>query len=629
LTDSSLLSVIELEEQVLSIDEVIVTPQNNPALRIIRKVLDNKSSNNFENYSHYTYRNYHKLVGDIKHPITDANGVMSKYDSAMAKQFSGMVMMVSETMALCSKSGSKVEEKILATHLAGSTTYVFGQTSYAAFHKAISFYNHSVNIIGSPDVNEKMSMEYLSPLSNGSLSAYNFQLENEAVTADNDTLFRISYFPKKGKNFNGLMGTMFISSNGYALASIIAHPYEKGWVDFSFKQDYERIDGRWFPTDMEEELAILMTADTTKKKPKTHLVFRISSKIDSVSFDAPQKKLRSLDRVYLDEKSVAHSVDLIRSLRPVPLLPREENNYRIRDSILAKESISDYDIISNLMPKLAEGKLPVKKVDIDLPRFYSSNDYEKTRWGLGLHTNERLMKYVSIGGYIGYGTKDEQVKYGGEVELVLNRSRSVKLAYSYQNTLKGVGNGIPFNLTETYFRTLAAARFEGCIENKIAGSWHILPSLKINALVSVTDVAVKYAYAYKGSLLTNYRDDKVQLSLRYAVGESYLMIGVTRLPISVGNPIFYATYTRGADFLRGSAAYNKLEASIDIVAYNGRIGQSNLRLGGGYIDRSLPYGMLFTGEGSKSKNVLSFVVRNSFQTMRPDEFLSDRYAHLF
>jgi hypothetical protein len=627
LSPSSLLTV-ELEEYIYPIDEVMVIPQNNPALRIMRRVLQNKHRNNFERYEDYSYRCYYKAQVAIQIPSN-----LSTADSIRLDSLMNGAGFISEAVSLCRKSGDKTEDKIIATRASGFKTPLTGQIFYSFFPKAISFYNHSIPIFGEPTAGgeNKMTMEYLTPLSSGALNAYNFQLEREYAVGS-DTIFEISYFPKKHANFNSLIGTMLISSKGYALASMVAHPYEKGLIDFKFKQDYEYVDGRWFPSSMEEEISFvkLHVNDNTNTITNMYLAYLITSSIDSVSFDGQKGRLRGQDRIYLDERSVAQSAAIIERLRPVALLPKEQKVYSTMDSLLEKHPF--VNSLFDAIPKLADGKLPVGMFDVDLLRLVSSNECEGTRWGFGLYTNERLMKYLSVGGYAGYGVKDKKVKYGGEVEVVLNRSRSAKLTGSLQNSMREVGGDMSIrqDIRMNYFKSMVASRFEYCAEAKVEGSYHILPSLKASASLSARDVTLAYDYAYRDLPMQAYTDDAVQLTLRYSAGEQYSLFGVTRLLLSTGNPTFTAQYTRGVDFLRKSGfAYNKLQASVDITGHNGRIGQSKLRLEGGYVDRSLPYGLLFTGEGSKGKSLLSFVIPNTFQSMRPDEFLSDRYAHLF
>lgn len=100
--------------------------------------------------------------------------------------------------------------------------------------------------------------------------------------------------------------------------------------------------------------------------------------------------------------------------------------------------------------------------------------------------------------------------------------------------------------------------------------------------------------------------------------------------ISMGSryPVISASYTRGfKGLLDGDLSYNKLEARIEKSLYIRNLGTSRLELSAGYIDKPVPYSLLFTGEGSYIRN-WSVLVRNSFQTIRPYAFLSDTYVDL-
>ena len=214
------------------------------------------------------------------------------------------------------------------------------------------------------------------------------------------------------------------------------------------------------------------------------------------------------------------------------------------------------------------------------------------------------------------------------MEYTLNPARTAKIKYAYQNTLKEVGGNMNFNLFDEYGKNFIASKFEYCVENRLEGNFHILRPLKMNISLSVKDITPAYTYSYKGSPLLKYGADELKLSLRYAVGEKHTMLGVYRTVTSAGNPVFTFNYTRGLGFREKSFTYNKIEVAADFVAYNRLFGQSDLRVEGGYVDRSLPFGLLFSGEGSKG-NQYPFVIKNTFQTMHPDEFLSDKYVNLF
>ena len=130
-------------------------------------------------------------------------------------------------------------------------------------------------------------------------------------------------------------------------------------------------------------------------------------------------------------------------------------------------------------------------------------------------------------------------------------------------------------------------------------------------------------------MLADYRADEIRLNAKYSFGLDVAEFDNQKIVNFKGNPVISLTYTRGLNIFNSrSFQYNKIEGNLDFTAYNGRIGQSDFRLAAGYIDRSLPYGMLFTGEGSKDKSN-PILINNSFQTMSPYEFLSDKYVDLF
>ena len=76
-------------------------------------------------------------------------------------------------------------------------------------------------------------------------------------TKSNDTVFIISYRPRKGKNFDGLKGVLYINSNKYAIQNVIAESYkgEEELVSVKIQQKYELLEGqKWFPVQLNTNL---------------------------------------------------------------------------------------------------------------------------------------------------------------------------------------------------------------------------------------------------------------------------------------------------------------------------------------------------------------------------------------
>ncbi|MCL2597257.1 MAG: DUF5686 and carboxypeptidase regulatory-like domain-containing protein [Paludibacter sp.] len=619
---------IEMEKHSVALTEVTVSPKNNPAHRIIRLAIANKSQNNFENYNTYSYRNYFKSVLET----IGSDSLRNDLDS---------VGFVSETFIQAAKQGTRQEEKIIATRTSGIESPILVQSIYSSMNKAISFYNASIPVFSSIKPANRMDYEYVTPLSNGSISIYNFTLENEFVAENKiDTIFEISFFPKKSTNIRGLNGTLYISSDGYALTCVVAQPYEKQGVDFFFKQEYQKTGGKWFPSNLEQMIRFgRFSFFPIGKLRSMYFVYSIVSNISDVKYTLDANLTNRIERIYLDRDSITYNRLRFDTLRPFPMTPVEISFDNRIDSLLTemKKDGFSFDYMLNMLPKIGEYKLMVGKVDIDLGRIISQNKYEKTRWGLGFYSNEQLSKLLSAGGYFGYGTGDKRWKYGGSIEFTFQKSHDLKIKYQYQNTLKEAGKNLASNSVEwnaDYLRSIIASRFDRIAEHRIEANYHPFRPLQLRAYISLKNLTPLYNYTYRNNPLSNFITDDINFSFRYAVNEIYGTLGNEKIRIQDGNPIINLSYTRGVSYFRNqSPVYNKFVASIDFQLYNGRIGQSNLCLTGGFIDRDLPYGLLFTGEGSRDQ-LFSLLIPNTFQTMNPYDFLSDRsvcvfYSHNF
>jgi hypothetical protein len=615
--------IIELEPYSLEINEIIITPGVNPALRIIKNALLNKPRNNYELYSRYSYNCYVKTIIDTK--ISNDASAQDSLKLFKNERFKNTGF-ISECVLSCLKNNKQSESKIIAQKTSGLKDPLFSQAFVSMFHHAISFYNNSISLFELPISNNMSMQEYISPLADNCLSCYNFTLDNTYANS-NDSIFVINFYPKKGKNFNSLKGKLFISSNGFAIKSIVVEPDEKSLIGFKFKQDYDFINGKWFPTNLDEEIGFIKMKLTDKLK--AYPVYLVTSRIDSINYQPSfENRKISLENVYVDTHSLKNSVEILKKSRPDTLTLKEETIYHTVDSIGKKYN---FDYWAKLIPKLSDGKIPVSYFDIDLNKLYNYNSYEGDKVGIGLSTNDKIFKNVSLGGYVVYGFKDQEIKHGGYIIVNFNKYNEVRLKLSYQNNLKEVGLDLNSNIGQLndYIRSQLGNRFDKCVEKKAEFSFRTLRFIKITTALSLRDITPTYSYTFKNKMLANYASDEFQISAKYAYGEKLETLGNERISNFAGNPIINFTYRRGLNLFRNqSYQYNRVEATVDLTAYKGTIGQSTIHLAAGLIDKSLPYGLLFTGEGCSNSNI-QWLATNYFQTMSPYEFLSDRYVNLF
>ncbi len=618
--------IVEMEVDTLKFNEVIITPANNPAIRIIKNVLRNKEKNNFENYEKYRYQCYIKSIYDFK--LSNNASALDSAAIGKNKLLNKHAVFISESVAICSRINNQTDDRIIATKTSGFENPLIGLSFFSSFHNSISFYNNNITLFKFPITNDKTIEEYLSPLSDDCLKGYNFTLD-EIFVSSADSIFVIRYYPKKGTNFNGLKGNFYISSNGYAIKNIVTEPFERGLIDFKFRQDYEYINGRWFPAKLDEEIGFVSMQ--ISRNIKAYPVYLVTSKIENVDFN-PSITYDSIryEKVYLDQISIRNSDPILKVARIDSLNLREKNTYLFMDSIGRKHK---FDYWAELTPKLVVGKFPMNFIDIDISKVYNSNKYEGTRLGIGLNTNEKISEFVSLGGFVGYGFRDRKLKYGGQLVFDVNKHKEIQLTFSYQNNLKEPGLDLKDGYTNIslgeYFRSYIAYRMDNFIEEKAELDFRIFRYAKVSTGLSIKEMRPTYEYQYKGLPLTNYHADEIQISFKYAYGEELADLGSRNVVNKRGNPIINITYKKGINlFNEQGYTYNRIESTLDVVAYRGRIGQSNIRLASGLIDKSVPYSLLFTSEGSKN-NDLPLIMNNNFQTMKPYEFLSDRYVNLF
>ncbi len=600
--------VIELAFAESILDEVIVNQGENPANVIMRKVIANKDLNNPENISSFKYNSYNKVIYDFK--------AKDKNDSIKIKQQlkNGHIFMMESVTERKFISPDNSEEVVLATKVSGFKNPSFA--SLATDLQPFSFYKDNIPFI---------NVNYLNPVSRGSLNKYKFTLQ-DTLYRGNDTVYVISYKPLPRKNFDGLTGLLYVNTNKYALQNVSATPFEKGKIDIKIQQQYSLIDGQWFPHQL--EYALILNDYPTKK---TGMVVQGRSYIDNVALNVPlRKKDFRLESVWIDDNAAKKDSVYWRSARREGLSTEEATTYRVIDSIGEE---NNFDGLLNLVEKLVRGRIPVKFVDIDLGKTLVYNKYEGFRLGLGLYTNEKLFDRLTLGGFFGYGLKDEKWKYGGEISYELSKKHEFTIGAKYQDNLVEVGeHGFKYaNFNYYNFRDVIAYKMDRIQETQFTTSFRTFRYFKWNFNVGHTRVNPLYPYVFAndGTNYTAYDNGTVGVNLRFAYKEK--IINSFRQNVSAGTtwPVLYLYYTKGIkDMFEGDFNYNKIEAVVEHSFYTKNLGRTNYRVEGGYIDNPVPYGQLFTGEGSYDDDA-KIIVKNTFQTVLPYEFLSDRYVNLF
>ena len=616
--------LIELKRKQIQLSEVVVIPGENPAHRIIRKVIENRDKNNPEKIGSFSYTSYNKVIftanlDSLKKDTVKSDTNRVKVRNFFEKQYLFLMESVTERKFMYP---DKNNEKLIASKISGFNDPLFAMliTQMQSF----SFYNELIHI---GDYN------YVTPISKGSIEKY-FYLIEDTLYQGHDTIFVISYKPHRNRTFDGLKGLLYINTNGYAIQSVIAEPaiVAKKGMAIKIQQKYELIDNKqWFPVQLNSDFIFKNVSVNN-----VNLIGEGRSYLQDIVLN-PEFKKSEFSNVEMELNSTSNNPnDLIWSLHRIDsLTDKDKRTYHIVDS-LGKAAHLDRTVKS--LETLISGKIPIKNVDLDIDKILNYNDYEGFRVGLGLHNNYKLSKKIIVGGYFAYGFNDKASKYGADASFNFHDNHDISFGIKYFNDVFESG-GISFYeqqgfLSDANYRHYLISRMDKTENRKAFLHFTSFKYLKAEVSLSQINKAVtnNYGYGVKDEnvtvLFNNFNFTELGVGLCYSYKEKFIKTSDNKISMGTKYPILYFNYIKGFNnLLNGDYKYNKYEFKIKKSFFIKSLGTPTIQFQAGYIDGDLPYCNLFNGIGSYRQ--FTIAAPNSFETMRMNEFLSNRYAALF
>ena len=641
--------VITLTRTEIELTEVEIYPGINPAHRIIQHAIDNRDLNDPEKLNSFSYTSYDKTVFTVESDTTvnkefkdtlakkgqpemmitfspKQDSLMkdtTKRDSilkAMNNFFKNQYLFLTENVTKRKfLAPDRNYNQVIATRMSGfkDPIFVFLTTQIQSF----SFYKPFITIFQNT---------YVNPISGGSLSKYFFKLEDTTYSG-NDTVYIISFRPRKGTNFDGLKGVISINTNKWAIQNVIAQPFhETGGLRIKIQQMYELVDGEhWFPVELNTDVKLLML-----EIGKYRAIAKGRSYIRDIVLnpDMVRREFNHLD-VEVEKAATDRNEQYWNQYRVDTLSLKDRNTYHFIDSIGQEEH---FDKIARSLKTILSGRIPFKIIDFDLNRILGYNTYEGLILGLGIHTNERVAKWFKVGGFYQYSFAISTAKFGGDASFLLNRRNDVSIQGGYS-----------FDLLES-----GGVRFFDDYESILSGNFKPLLVRKLdrteNENFSVTFRARKYwllnfglSRSFKKSTTYDFSTDlgkavilndefmftEASAALKFAYGEKFFQTIDDKISLGTKYPVVWLQYTRGfKGLLDGEFDYNRADLKIRKTFMIKYLGKLSIQLNGGYVDRVLPACNLYYGNGSY--RLITIYAPNSFATMRMNEFLSNRYVSL-
>ena len=618
---------IQLHPALYAIQEVRITPGENPAHLILRKFWKNKELNSIESLSSYQFENYSRSIvflrkfnnkPDSLRVIKFLSKEFDKYsiktgDENLPALPSYITESLSDNYFL--RSPKREYTYIKATN---SNGMAFENTDMVAqlVSKQENFYFPDNTI---PIINQS----FKSPLSRFGLLYYKYYLTDSLFLDNKYFCYEISFKPKREED-PVFHGTMWINDTTYALKRIAVTVTGKAELNFikrlKIQQDYEPFgSGAWFPVKT-RFMADAANIFVVSYSQKSNIV--VNKPFDQGFYGSELKislSSRDHDRTYW-ESSRKNSLDRVDSLALQRVDSLKKNN-KIRISAkLVEASIKGY---------YNAGKFEVGPYLL----VYNHNSVEGSRFRLGGRTNVAFSTRWIIDGYLAYGTRDTRLKGSLQTEYFLNKERWSKIGIQFRDDIENVGSLDEFYSPGT-FLTFATSFGGSDKMNKtqVFRTWFESDLIKgmtgklVFTRKTFEPVSPDYYFAwYSDPARTvkslNYITSEIALILRYQPKATYVLDGVRRFPLNFNKyPVFSFEYYMGLPgFMNGDFKYHKIVADIYHNFNFGGLGYIEYDLSFTKVFGQLPYPLLVTLAGNQSV----FITSHTYNLMNYGEFVLD------
>jgi hypothetical protein len=610
-----------------SLNEVSVVPGINPAHRIIDNAIENRKKNNPVDNDAFRYESYSKFIFDVDEdaiaaiPDTTSDTLLLKLKHFLSQQYLFLLESASIRTFI---PPSRDKEEITAYKVSGFTDPSF--STFANDMQSFSFYENQFQLLGKT---------YINPIAFGGTKRYLFVLEDTTVVGS-DTTFTVFYRPRKGRNFEGMTGYLYINTNGWAIEKVTASPFEDTTgMKVRIVQEYALVDQKkWFPSKLSTEIDFGNVLVNSLKDG--NLTGKGSTYIKNVELNPADLRKRDFDNVSVVTNEDAGFVkeDDWDTLRVYKINAKEKRTYEMIDSLSQAEKLEEKAL---LLATLFEGKIPLGKLNFDLTRLIDFNVYEGYRFGAGLETSKKLMRWGTIGGYYGWATRDKQSKYGGFATIHLNKKKGVKLTLCYQQDLLERGgyayqkDAFSLNSTSLY-RHLFIKNMEQQRLAEISLSGNIRSNMKITALANFQRVSTTDNYFYWPQTNTasqsNFDIAETAIEFTWNIRERVMMVGDRRISKGTKFPKLQLKIAKGWEGIATSEInYFRLNADIQQDILLRGAGKILWSLSGSTTRGEVPLFLAHVGNGT-GRN-WNLVVPNTFQTMAPSDFYSTSQISFF
>ena len=606
----------------IELQEITVTPGENPAVPIIRKAIERKRARNgiINSYEHEAYtKGIIKTDQEINTKGSGINLSLGGSDS-VSLFISGIIENQSKGYF---QKPDRFKEIITARKQSANIPSSVNILTGGRFIQ--NFYDEEINFLGGP---------LKGPLADDALDYYYYYIE-DMTAVNNQQVYKIHITPDNYID-PGFEGSIYITAESYDLIKTelqLNRAANTGGLfdSISVYQQFSKYDGIYMPADYRLYAAANFLNLVRFGFELNTILY--DYKINNVTEQVFNKAIVTVVPDADERDSVYWS-----SMQTIPGTEEEQSAYQRIDSI-SKVPVTFWDEFSLLSTRVNFGD----NFSVSGPlALYHFNSVEGHSLDFGIYANRLLNQRLSSSAVFSYGFADRKVKTDFNSEYRFGQYRTGNLGLDLYNKTKVLfGESDDYNnLTAALLALLSKYEFRDYYYSKGAEiniSGEVFPVLRLNAgYAHVEDIS-----AAKGTEFSFFARDK-KYKENKAISTSRLNVLSAGFRVDFRNYIedglFRRRISEGRSYiiLRGGVELSRnkiLSSTHDFTRYNFNVSGSlnlfrstslNYNLKGIYTEGNLPYQNFYSLPG----NINLTAVGNSFRTLNLNEVTGDRVLSL-
>jgi len=633
---------ITLQEVTIKPKKEKYTKKDNPAVQLVRQMIERRKSNNPRNKNYYQYDQYEKILIGLndfeqkakKDGKTNKFGFLNEYVDTLESGATILPIMEKEKIeTILYRKEPKSEKRVVRGQQSSGVDEILAQDGVQQFldevFKDVDIFQNNIPLF---------LQRFVSPLSNMGPNYYKYYLL-DTLTVNDQPCVDLGFVPFNSETF-GFTGHLYVTmdSTYFVQKAVLNVPKDINLnfvSEMTIEQEFKRT---------EDHTRIITKDDITVHFKLTEnskgMYARRLNKYTNHTFEEPETghHLRAFamsQPVITLENAHQRQDDFWEKQRPEEAI--RKNNKPLKEMMTQLRSVPFFYYAEKAVAILFSGYMQTHK-DVKKSKFevgpmnstIGGNELEGFRMRAGGGTTPAFSKHLFLEGYTAYGFKDKKLKYDVAAEYSFNERKqylkefprhSVRLGYSYD----------VYKLGEQYMNTskdnmlLSIRRIDdlratyqrqaeiGYIREHYNGI-----SYGIN-LRNRREYATEYAHFP----IPHYDMSTMELKFRYGKNEKFYQSRNVRIPITYDAFIFNFSHVMAKKGFLGSAYdYHRTDIGFQKRFWFSAFGYLDAIVKAGKVWNEVPYPLLILPNAN-----LSYTIQpETYTNMNPLEFINDEYA---